>query len=110
MHSFGVHLQKTWATFLCVKVLQSVISRVQLMVVEMHPRILDIVGTNLVVVVVVVEVMLVDGVVSAVVGATGASLTTLFLKRSWFVWSIMSSTSSILAYRGLSEFGSSCVP
>ena len=63
-------MQKTFATFLWVNIRQSALSLVQLMVVEMHPRILDSVGMIRVVVVVVVVVE-----VKVVVGASGASLT-----------------------------------
>ena len=73
--SLGVHLQKTFATFLWVNIRQSALSLVQLMVVEMHPRILDSVGMICVVVVVVVVVEF-----KVVVGVSGASLTTLLLR------------------------------
>ena len=68
-------MQKTFATFLWVNIRQSALSLVQLMVVEMHPRILDSVGMICVVVVVVVEVE-----ANVVVWASGASLSTLLLK------------------------------
>ena len=46
-------MQKTFATFLWVNIRQSALSLVQLMVVEMHPHILDSVGMIRVVVIVV---------------------------------------------------------
>ena len=68
-------MQKTFSTFLWVNIPQSALSLVQLMVVEMHPRILDSVGMICVVVVVVVVVE-----VNMVVGASGTYLTTLLLR------------------------------
>ena len=66
-HILGEHLQKMFATFLCVNVLQSDTFLVQFIVVETHPLISETVGINRVVGLAVVVMVSGGAVVSVVV-------------------------------------------